>query len=230
MSHRRDSDVYLGLPYGRIRRRKNVINRIPYKQNCRQSTNRLKLLVTWFNSPCSTPSQREIYVEKLVEFIPVDIYGECGSLKCLPENDFRCERRVLGDYKFFLAAEDFLCPDYVTENFYLALMNGIVPVVYGGADYTQYAPPNSYVNVADFATPKELAEYLLLLDNNEALYSKFFEWKRDYEVIPQTADGWCDLCEKLNDPAQERKSYGNLTKWWHEDVPCLSGSSYLSSL
>lgn len=47
-------------------------------------------------------------------------------------------------------------------------MNDIVPVVYGGVDYTQYAPPNSYVNVADFATIKELADYLLLLDKNEA--------------------------------------------------------------
>jgi hypothetical protein len=136
---------------------------------------------------------------------------------------------LLQNYKFYLAAENSLCPDYVTEKFYRALMNNAVPIVFGGADYAQYAPPNSYVNIADFKSPKQLAEYLLLLANNDALYSKYFDWKKDYEVIPQPTDGWCDLCEKLNDPMQERKSYENLAKWWYDDVPCLAGSSFLSS-
>ena len=80
------------------------------------------------------------------------------------------------------------------------------------------ATPNSYVNVPDFATLNELADYLQLLDKNEALDSKYFDWKKDYEVIPQTADGWGDLCEKLNDLEQEKKSYENLTKWLYDDV------------
>jgi hypothetical protein len=46
--------------------------------------------------------------------------------------------------------------------------DGILIIGHVDADYTQYAPPNSYVNVADFATIKELADYLLLLDKNEA--------------------------------------------------------------
>lgn len=231
MTHRRDSDVYLGMPYGAIKRRENsgIINRMSSKQKCFQSANRKKLIV-WFNSRCSTKSQREDYIKQLTDFIPVDVYGKCGTLECLPRNDPHCETRLLAKYKFYFAAEDSLCPDYITEEFYDALMNDIIPVVYGGADYTQFAPLNSYINIADFKSLKELAEYLLLLDKNEALYNKHFDWKKDYEVIRKPRGGWCDLCEKLNDPTQERKSYRDLFKWWNEEVPCLSGSSYLATI
>jgi hypothetical protein len=97
------------------------------------------------------------------------------------------------NYQLYLAEKNSLCPDYVTEKFYRALMNDIVPVVFDGADYAQYAPPNSYVKIADFQSPKQLAEYILLLANNDALYSKYFEWKKDYELIRKPLNGWCDL-------------------------------------
>jgi hypothetical protein len=133
-------------------------------------------------------------------------------------------------YKFYLAAENSLCPDYVTEKFYRGFLNDIVPVVYGGADYSQYAPPHSYINIADFRSPKELADYLLLLDKNDALYRKYFDWKKNFEVINRPLNGWCDLCEKLNDPTQKRKSYENVAKWWYDDIPCLPGSSFMNSI
>ncbi len=240
MTHRRDSDIYVARPYGALRRRYyNVIHQLPLKLDIGERpaepkkllhrkypefANRTKL-IAWFNSHCPTHSQREDYVKKLAEFIPVDIYGKCGTLECLPRNDPRCDARVLVNYRFYLAAENSLCPDYVTEKFYRALLNDIVPVVFGGADYTQYAPPNSYINVADFNSPKD---FLLLLSKNDALYSKYFDWKKDYEVINRPLNGWCDLWEKLNDPTLERKSYASVAKWWYDDdVSCLAGSTYL---
>ena len=244
MTHRRDSDVYLSKSYGALRRHKNkeTILQLPpklktgeiltkpedlFNRKYSEFAKRTKL-IAWFNSHCPTHSQREDYVKKLAEFIPVDIYGKCGPLECLPRNDPRCDARVLVNYRFYLAAENSLCPDYVTEKFYRALLNDIVPVVFGGADYTQYAPPNSYVNIADFKSPKELADYLLLLSKNDALYSKYFDWKKDYEVINRPLNGWCDLCEKLNDPTLARKSYASVAKWWYDDdVSCLAGSTYL---
>jgi alpha-1,3-fucosyltransferase len=36
----------------------------------------------------------------------------------------------------------------------------VVPVVYGGANYSLYAPPHSYINVDDFATVEQLGEHL----------------------------------------------------------------------
>lgn len=159
----------------------------------------------------------------------MDIYGTCGQLQCLPRNDPRCDA-VLDEYKFYLAAENSLCPDYVTEKFYRALMNGVVPVVYGGADYSQYAPPNSYIDVADFASPKLLADYLTFLHQNDAMYSKYFDWKKEWKVVRNPLNGWCDLCAKLNDPESLPKVYTDMAKWWFDDVPCLPGSKYIKSI
>jgi hypothetical protein len=51
---------------------------------------------------------------------------------------------------------------------------------------------------------------LKLLDKNEALYLNYFEWKKDYDVLRGPLDGWCDWCEKLNDPAKPAKVYASM--------------------
>ena len=135
---------------------------------------------------------------------------------------------LLDTYKFYVSAENSLCPDYVTEKLYRPLGRDVVPIVYGGADYSQYAPPHSVINVADFKSPKDLADYLIVLNNNDALYVRHFEWKRDWEIGSLPSDGFCDLCEKLNDPSEPVKFYSDLGKWWHQDVPCYPGSSFMT--
>jgi len=132
----------------------------------------------------------------------------------------------LDGYKFYLAFENSLCPDYVTEKFYRALDKEVVPIVYGGADYSDYAPSHSYINIADFKSPKELADYLQLLDKNDALYLKYFEWRKDWEVVRRPLDGWCDLCAKLNGE-EPTKSYPDMAQWWFDDVSCLPGSTFI---
>ena len=246
MTYRRDSDIYIAEPYGAIRRKKSspIIEQLPpYLSPGERSPAPAKLmeavkshprlakkkkLLAWFCSNQRTHGKREDYVSKLGEYIPVDIYGKCGNMTCLPRNSERCNH-LLDEYKFYLSAENSLCADYVSEKFYRALSTDVVPVVYGGADYAAYAPPHSYIHVADFASPKDLAEYLLLLDKNEALYLKYFEWKKDYEVVARPLNGWCDLCEKLNRPEEPAKNYESMTKWWHDDVPCYPGPSFLKS-
>ena len=174
-----------------------------------------------------TNGKRDVYFNELAKYIPIDIYGKCGTLKCVSSPGHSCDR-LLDEYKFYIAAENSLCPDYVTEKFYRALSHGVVPVVYGGADYTQYGPPHSYVNVANFRSPKELAEYLLLLDKNDALYMEYFRWKEYYVVDPFPRVGWCQLCEKLNDPLEPIKSYESVARYWYDSVPCVNGSTFLN--
>ncbi len=245
MTHRRDSDIYVAEPYGAIAPKNRMLpiqlpddlspDTLPtdpavlLNKKFPNLANRTKM-VAWFNSNCLTHSQREDYVKELAKFVQVDIYGKCGTMECLPRNDPRCEV-LLVNYKFYLAAENSLCPDYVTEKFYRALMNDVVPIVYGGADYTEYAPPHSFINIADFKSPKDLAEYLKLLDKNDALYMEYFQWKKHYTVVRSPMKGWCDLCAKLNDPNQQSqtKSYENVEDWWVRKLPCYPGSSFLSN-
>jgi alpha-1,3-fucosyltransferase len=242
MTHRRDSDIFSSHPYGSLRRKStsvvsNVLPRPlpegeippdPIKMfdtflHLNMLGNKTKL-VAWFNSNCDTLGGREKYFREMAQYTPIDTYGACGHLKCDPAEGTHCDK-LLGNYKFYIAAENSLCADYVTEKFYRALEADVVPIVYGGADYSAYAPALSYINTADFTSPKALAEYLYVLDTNPGLYSKYFDWKKDWEVIRFPPDGWCNLCEKLNRPEEPEKSYEDIGTWFYDKVPCLPGSS-----
>ena len=72
--------------------------------------------------------------------------------------------------------------DYVTEKFFMALDMDIVPVVLGGANYSAIAPPRSFIDTKDFASPRHLAKELKRLAAAEEEYLDFFRWKSDYQV------------------------------------------------
>ena len=133
-------------------------------------------------------------------------------------------------YKFQLSSENSLCPDYVAERFWRSLKWGAVPVVFGAADYTAYAPPHSYIHVGDFKSPKELADYLLLLDKNDALYRRYFEWRKEWKVIRRPKIGFCQLCQKLNDLTEPYKIYEDISKWWLDDAPCYPTGKFLDEV
>ena len=81
----------------------------------------------------------------------------------------------------------------MTEKFFVnGLMNNILPIVMGAHadDYRRSAPPNSFIHVDEFKSPKELAHFLLSMD--EVRYESYFKWKRDGEFI--NTYFWCRLC------------------------------------
>ena len=116
----------------------------------------------------------------MAKIIPVDVYGGCGVLECGKVEDHNtreCDMMLEENYKFYLSFENSLCSDYVTEKFYRTLSPDIVPVVMGGGDYKTFAPPKSYIDVADFESPEELAKFLLKLDKDDEEYLSYFWWK-----------------------------------------------------
>ena len=55
----------------------------------------------------------------------------------------------------------------------------LVPIVMGARpeDYQRAAPYKSYIHVDDFEGPKELAEFLKKLEENDDMYNEYFRWK-----------------------------------------------------
>ena len=172
-------------------------------------------LVAWFVTHCHTESRREDYVKELKQYIEVDVYGPCGSLKCADRvHRESCYPMLTKDYKFYLSFENAKCRDYVTEKFYKALRHYVVPIVNGAADYTQFAPEGSFIHIRDFESPQHLAKYLQYLDKNQAAYEQYFEWRKTN--VPSYTNGWCQLCEMLNNSTLPSKSYDNIYDWWVE--------------
>lgn len=210
MTYRLDSD--LNYYYGGF-----VKNSTPWQyQN--QAVGKTKL-VAWVASNCNTAGRRLQYVSALSKYLPIDIYGKCGDLNCEGEN---CWSELEQKYKFFLAFENNICADYATEKLYRTMMYNIVPVVMGGANYSRIAPPHSVINVFNFSSAKQLAEYLLMLDKNDDKYNEYFSWKRDFSAELWNKRSFCALCDKLHDKREGNKVYTDLYKWWFHRK-CVAG-------
>ena len=213
MSYRRDSDFF--VPY-RSYARLGSEDKVPEAgKNYAEGKDKL---VVWLVSNCGY--MRDNVVKKLMQYIPVDVYGNCARLFNQTQ---KCRRfssecgQLLKRYKFYLSFENSFCNDYITEKYwYTPFENDIVPVVMGGANYDpQVAIPGSFINVVDFPSIKELAHYLLYLSNNDTAYSQFFQWKMNFKtVLPES---WtCQMCAALsnNTVLNTNKVYRNLYEFW----------------
>jgi glycoprotein 3-alpha-L-fucosyltransferase len=135
-------------------------------------------------SHCPTYNDRMKYVHELQKYIPVDVYGKCGNPDLSCGND--CFQNICRDYKFYLAFENANCRDCITEKFFVnSLGSGVVPIVLGAHrdDYVYAAPPSSYIHVEDFPSVQDLAHYIVLLDQNDDMYNKYFLWKGTGRII-----------------------------------------------
>ncbi|XP_030375313.1 glycoprotein 3-alpha-L-fucosyltransferase A [Scaptodrosophila lebanonensis] len=179
--------------------------------------------VAWFVSNCAARNARLQYAHELQKHIEVDIYGACGNFQCARSNSDKCFEILDQDYKFYLAFENSNCRDYITEKFFVnALQRNVLPIVMGARpeDYEVSAPRRSYIHVDEFASPKELAEYLHILDRDDDLYNSYFKWKGTGEFI--NTYFWCRVCSTLHDEEQllNPRWYPNVNEWWRGEGTC----------
>uniref|UniRef100_A0A3Q2V5N4 Fucosyltransferase n=1 Tax=Haplochromis burtoni TaxID=8153 RepID=A0A3Q2V5N4_HAPBU len=130
--------------------------------------------------------------------------------------------------------------DHVRVKYYNELYKHIEVHAYGQAfgkyisdqDYfpTITKPRDSFIHVDDFSSPKELADYLLLLDKNEEMYLRYFEWRRHFKVKKAYfgAEHTCLACDYLQ-RHKEYKAFNSLDKWYwgNQRFEGLRGPCYI---
>ena len=180
-----------------------------------------------------TDSNREGVARELNNTIPVYIRGTCARLwdkrlRNISDDGQRHGTALnVEEYYFYLAFENTLCKDYVTEKFFDALAHNIVPVVFGGAQYSDFAPPHSFIDIQEFESVKAAGEYLNYLIEHPEEYVEYFWWKQYYEVrdLSDSPEDRispafpCALCEYLHH-ARGRKVYEDLREWWEGGAGC----------
>lgn len=115
-------------------------------------------------------------------YIPIDSYGRC--LNNIKSNEIKARKQpnsmIYSKYKFVIAIENSNCEDYVTEKLLQAFASTSIPIIAsrnGKPDYTRFAPKHSYINVYDYKSIKDLADYLKYLSINETAYNEYL-WFR----------------------------------------------------
>ena len=161
-------------------------------------------------------------IRALMKHINVNLMGKCNG------NVVANAHLQIRRSKFYLAFENSLCVDYVTEKTYKnAYQNEAVPVIISGANLSnpQIVPPGSYIDASKFKSAKELADYLKYVGGNKEVYNKFFEWRNKWNVHGTTWNSLlCGVCKKIHesDPLLHPKVYTDLSGVYDKEKECTS--------
>ena len=225
ITYRLDSNITQFYGLGHIR---NVVESVKvdkktldyYKLAKSKSTS-----VAWIASNCYSAGRSE-YIKKLGEFIKLQLFGNCPKhTKC----GKTCYKDVAKNNKFYFAAENSLCKDYISEKPWRALEVGMIPVVYGYGNYSQVLPHNSFIDVRDFESPRLLATYLNKVANNKTLYNSYFKWRDTFVTSERKVDYICQLCELLNQPERPKRIVKNLDIFWSQG-DCINPTIFHKSV
>lgn len=215
----RDSDIF--HPYG-YHYKKTGDDGDNYETEIVEKTN----FIAWCVSNCKVQFRND-YVRLMQKYLTVDVYGTCSRMfgtKAVCQRDSSRCNRFLATYKFYLAFENSICNDYVTEKYWGALHRGNVPVVLSANN--DLLIPGSFIDVNDFKTVKQLANYLSYLNENDDAYMKYFKWREDFGIdfLPNDArrtDIWLpQLCDFLQDVDWSQKKIVNISDFYGVEKRC----------
>ncbi|KAK3593360.1 hypothetical protein CHS0354_021928 [Potamilus streckersoni] len=201
MSYRSDATII--NPYGRYVKldvlKSNNVRKGHDKQNI--YSEKVKFIVGTLSDSID-PGEQYILIDEMSKYIDIEMLGKCyGNRVCgTVREDLNkdCDQKIK-KYRFFLAFESKECKDYITEHYWRALDREQIPVVnWKRMDILSGYVPNSYINIYDFSSVKDFADYVTLVNRNETLYNSYFEWRKNFTIDLTGRRAWCDLCEKLH--------------------------------
>ncbi|MCP9259735.1 Fucosyl transferase [Dirofilaria immitis] len=76
-------------------------------------------------------------------------------------------------------------------------------------------PSGSFIAADDFASPRELADYLQYLLNNNTAYLSYLKWTTHYEKTFGVSS-YCELCKYLHQRIVRSRIIADIRKWWFQ--------------
>ncbi|ELU09767.1 hypothetical protein CAPTEDRAFT_135020, partial [Capitella teleta] len=191
----------------------------------------------WLVSNCNDTSGRELYVNELRKYLPVDVYGGCGLP--LPCQQFRrefklrggCVRRLMSRYKFYLSFESSFCDGYLTEKIWKTFRVNVIPVVMGNADYRGLLSPDTFIDVRDFGSPKDLADYLHYLDENDDAYNAIIHNRKSVKCLKVfPGPPHCLMCQHLHEFREKREVLADVADFWSPSRRCSTPGEFFKGI
>lgn len=115
----------------------------PVSEEFKQKLKSKRIAAAWFVSNCFDRSGRFLLAQALEHELKkynleLNVFGDCGKFACPQSRDEICMKMLGETYFFYLSFENSISKDYVTEKLLKALQTNVVPIVFGGANYTRY--------------------------------------------------------------------------------------------
>jgi len=99
-----------------------------------------------------------------------------------------------------------------------------VSIVRGLANYTNFAPAGTFIDVRDFPSAKELADNLKLFDSRDDLYAQYLLRKRAM-VCKGAEELVCALCKHLHTHAYQEERVV-LPQFWNRSKQCITPEEF----
>ncbi|KAG9468927.1 hypothetical protein GDO78_021660 [Eleutherodactylus coqui] len=203
MTYREDSDIF--VPYGQM------VPNLTMALNATIKTG----LVSWVVSNYHKVQERAKFYKEFSSYLKVDVFGK-ASRKPLCSS---CLLPMLSKYLFYLALENSVHKDYITEKLWRnAFLAGAIPIVLGPPreNYEKFIPPDSFIHVEDFPSPKHLVEFLITITPKR--YQEFFRWRKAYGVKVYTdwRERFCMICSKYQS-LPKSKVYTDIERWFNSE-------------
>ena len=218
VSYGRKSLVY--RPYGQATKRA-----VDSKQDINFAANKTRGAFAYVSNCDSSGYKRLETMQKLGKYIDVDIFGGCTKNVPCPHGDYLdCVQKLHSQYHFYLAWENSLCHDYITEKFWKVLKGDgyYIPVALGGLtveDYTSVAPKDSFLHAYNFSSLEQLGGYMKTLMEDHAAFNKYHEWRRSYD-IELGPNRNCQYCEIANFASKFKREHSNIATEFNAPSEC----------
>ena len=170
----------------------------------------------------SDPKQWRVdYLNELMKYIHIDSYGsvlhntEMHSSRGKGSDNFiSVKLNAIRDkgYKFLIAFENSIFPEYVSEKIWHAYLSQTIPIYYGTSDvYDQVPGANTFIDARKSDGPQQLAEYIKKIEQDDTLYKSFFNFDIKHILnfqrnCPEESLG-CAMCKHLYQVKQERCNF-----------------------
>ena len=158
--------------------------------------------IAMFSSDCNTgwPGFRERtkYYMELMKYVHIDQHGRCWhNVDSVPKkgDDWKdIFLDIVSKYRMVVAFENIVQNDYITEKLSLIYKAGAIPVYRGAPEAYQWVPGNHTFIDASKYSPKELAEYLKRVNEDDQLF-EYHTTKFDFKQVRETRNR---VCAKAN--------------------------------
>ena len=106
-----------------------------------------------------------------------------------------------------------------------------IPVALGGLtleEYTNVAPPNSFLHLYNVSSVAELGGYMKTLMANREAFDQYNAWRSSFKIQMYSEIKLCKLCEIANNPSKFKRKHSNMAKKFNSPMNCREIPQYQS--